>query len=579
VTTHRRALARAGAVALVATGTLVVAAPAYAAGPANIRLSVQPGATTLQVGGSPQTVLVTVENTGGSPNLLPIRVSIDIPLTDQQVGIGSLPNGCTKTGGSRVDCTINSLDKDEKANLPIQLTAPGSSPLQAGDQRSGKGQVFITAGGSDTASFDVTLKAADKTEAPTVKDVSGVVRDATTNAPIKNARVLMLDSGSCTATSPCETGTDNNGQFKFTSRPDKPITPGSLQIGASKTGYDTSNNIVQVQGKAGQSVAGVTIKIKSLADASASASPEALPSAEAAAPTTDAAAPAAAANTDTRKAANTGTSAMTWAILILAGLLVLLGVGVFVVLFMNRKKGDDDQGDDDGPQGGAPMPAGPGGPYGGMAGAGDRTMVANHAGMTQAVGMPGAGDAATAIIRPQRPEDEFPDPYAAPYPTSPAGYPPAGGYGADPYATHAGGYAPGQPGGYDPGATGYAGQPGGYGPGGMAGGEYGGQPAGYGGQPQGHGGAAPRYDEATRHWDGPGGYQAGGQAPHQGGYDQQQYGGYDQQQGGHDPAAYPPPQDPYHQDPYHQGPPQPPSRRSTPAPGRGGDQRLDWLDD
>jgi hypothetical protein len=553
-------------------GTLVVAAPAYAApGDTKPTVSVLPPGDFKP--GDSQTLNIQVGNqTKGD-------MTVNVAVTGLPNFTLSNPQGCS---GSPSACTVTlpAATPAGPGTKQVSFTIKATGSVDPGQQKTDQGTVTATSfleSARDT--FNATIKADAPTQAPTVKDVSGVVRDATTNAPIKNARVLMLDSGSCTATSPCETGTDNNGQFKFTSRPDKPITPGSLQIGASKTGYDTSNNIVQVQGKAGQSVAGVTIKIKSLADASASASPEALPSAEAAAPTTDAAAPTAAANTDTRKAANTGTSAMTWAILILAGLLVLLGVGVFVVLFMNRKKGDDDQGDDDGPQGGAPMPAGPGGPYGGMAGAGDRTMVANHAGMTQAVGMPGAGDAATAIIRPQRPEDEFPDPYAAPYPTSPAGYPPAGGYGADPYATHAGGYAPGQPGGYDPGATGYAGQPAGYGPGGMAGGEYGGQPAGYGGQPQGHGGAAPRYDEATRHWDGPGGYQAGGQAPHQGGYDQQQYGGYDQQQGGHDPAAYPPPQDPYHQDPYHQGPPQPPSRRSTPAPGRGGDQRLDWLDD
>jgi hypothetical protein len=193
--------------------------------------------------------------------------------------------------------------------------------------------------------------------------------------------------------------------------------------------------------------------------------------------------------------------------------------------------------------------------------------MAAGSGMTQTgMATPGAADA-TTVLRPGRPEDEFPDPYAAPYPASPAGYPPAGsGYGAGGYgaATQVGGYPPaGPPSGYDPATQGYGAPPAGYD-----------RQGGYGGAPTTPQPPQPhRYDDATRHWDAgaaggyPGDPGAGGagHVTQPGGY---QGGGYDPQAGyGQPTAGY---------DPYHQQPPnEAPSRRG----GRGRDQRLDWLDD
>src|SRR5262249_7697586 len=167
---------------------------------------------------------------------------------------------------------------------------------------------------------------------------------------------------------------------------------------------------------------------------SSSASPDPLPALETQAATTDAATQPAGAAAQ-KPASSSGPSTVSWIILVLAGLLVLLGVGVFVVMFLNRRKGGAENEEGDGnPPGlpGAPVPPG-GGVYGTAPGP-NPTMVAGMvpgSGMTQTVmTTPGAADA-TAVLRPGRPEDEFPDPYAAPYPASPAGYPPAGsGYGA-----------------------------------------------------------------------------------------------------------------------------------------------------
>jgi hypothetical protein len=328
-----------------------------------------------------------------------------------------------------------------------------------------------------------------------------------------------------------------------------------------------------------------------------------------------------------KTAGNSGPSALSWIILVLAGLLVLLGVGVFVVLFINRRKGDDDAEDDGNP---VPDPHGVPGTQR-MYPTPDPTMMGRPAGMTRVgTAMTGADNAATTILHAQRPEDEFPDPYAAPYHASPPNYPPPGaGYGNDGFgsATQVGGYTQGPPAGYDTGAqaygaapAGYAGSPAGHeqpgyepqgGYGSPAG--YGAAPAGYGAAPAGysaapagygtppagyeqqadHGAAAPRHDEATRRWEGDGypADQGAGYPPQRNGYDHSAgYGtqsggyeprvpGYDQPRAGYEPG-YAPDQPDGGYDPYYQDPTAPGRRSAPPPAGRREDrQRLDWLDD
>jgi hypothetical protein len=595
VTTLRRAaLAGVGVVAAV-IGTLAVAAPAYADDKVGVSV-LPPGDFTP---GSTGTLIVQVQNKGQSkPTTIQVSVTglSNFAVTDA--------SGCDVGGAS--SCAVK-VDAADSKQITFTLKAGNVDPGQSKTDR-GRVRAQSIDGGTDTADFNATVKGGQPTQAPSVAQVSGTVRDITSGTPIKGAVVVLVDSGACApGKEACQTGTDGSGGFKFTSRPDKPITPGSIQVGATKNGFD--NGVTTVDARAGQSVT-VTIKLKPNAEASSSAAVDPLPTLDTQGPTADAATQAAPGAQ--KPASNSGPSAISWIILVLAGLLVLLGVGVFVVLFINRKKGDAEEDEGDGGPGGpqgSPMPPG-GGVYGGAPGA-SPTMVGGP-GMTQTVmAAPGLGDA-TTILHPQRPEDEFPDPYNAPYPASPAGYPPNGnGYANGGYgATQVGGYPPaGQPGGYDPQTQPYGAQPAGYGPGAMRGGEYGGeyaQGAGYGGQ-GGYDRGAPaapppqRYDDATRAWDGPGaggspaGYGDNGGYPVQGqpaGYDDgygnggYQGGGYEQQPAGYDPhGGYGPPQDPYAPDqrggydPYYQQPSETPSRRA-PSPGRGrGDQRLDWLDD
>src|SRR5204863_292141 len=157
---------------------------------------------------------------------------------------------------------VTNVDGGGKKTVTFTMRATGS--VSPGQQQTDHGTVTATlGGGTDSDNFDATIKGGQPTQAPSVAQVSGTVRDITSGTPIKGA------------------------------------------VGAQKA------------------------------------------------------------------ASNSGPSTISWIILVLAGLLVLLGVGVFVVLFINRKKGDaEDEEGDGGPGGphGSPMPPG-GGVYGGAPGA------------------------------------------------------------------------------------------------------------------------------------------------------------------------------------------------------------------
>jgi hypothetical protein len=570
VTMGRRALVRAGVVMLLAMGALAVGSPAFAA---NVGVTVNSQFTPFKPGDA-QLLKITVSNGGAS--------SVTVSVSGLRNFTASNPQGCDGGGGS--SCTVSFGGGNSSKDISFSLTATGN--VDSGQSRTDHGRVTATqnvllGGGSATAAFDVTLTGPQQTQtqAPSIASVSGVVRDAMTSAPLRDALVVLVDSGACASGNgrePCQTGTDSNGQFTFASAPDRPLAPGTIRIGASKSGYEKA--IASVDAGAGQSVT-ITVRLKPTVAASSSASPDALPSAEGQQPTADAVAPTAAALAPA-SAGDSGSSVVSWIVLVLAGLLVVLGVGVFVMMFLHRRNGDaDEDADADGDADGDP-PSGPDGVamgagsgiYGGAVDGADPTMVADPA-MTSAMASPGASDS-TAIFGPQRPEDEFPDPYAAACPGSAAGYPQAGsGYGAD---------------------AGYGGPPAGYSP-----------PPGYSpDHSYGSGGGSPGYDGATRHWDGGAdGSDTGGEAhsQEQSDYEAGNVRGYGQQQGGYDLPAehdhgypydqgypqdhgYPRDQhgggyDPYQQSPYQQQQPtEAPTRRGALQAGHDGDrQRPDWF--
>jgi hypothetical protein len=521
---------------VVTAATLAVGSPAYAAD--QLRVSVVPFTTPFATG-STQVLQVGIEIKRDPDNKVPKAVTVAVSGLGGDFSVSN-PDGCTGAGPA---CQFL-IDGNDTSKV-VRFTIKANGNPAAGQQSRASGKVTATLGGaSDSADFDAVIKGPD--QSASVAQVSGVVKDSN-GAAVKDARVLMVAGGAC-ASKPCETGTNSRGEYAFRSTPDKPILPGTIQLGATKTGFENSQT--SIEGKAGQSVAAPPIVMRPKAAASASAEPtqEVVPG-----PTDGQTTEAPAAqNTTQKKAGNDGNS-FSWIVVSLAGLLVLLGVGVLVMMLINRKKGDaEEDGDEPSPHdpNGAPVP----GAQGVYHGAGDSATMVGHP------GAPGS-NAATAIIRAQRPEDEYPDPYAA-YPASPGGYQPAAG-GYDPNPSQ---YGNASTAAYGAGANAYGAaqhqQPG-YGPPPGQGQGYGGPPTAYappGGQ---YGGSDP-YAAPPAGYNPGGGYNDGQQygGGHQGGYQQQP-----PQGGGYSPDPRRQQQQPQQQEYY-----QEPTRR--------GDRRsLDWLDD
>lgn len=443
VTAHRRTLLfRAGTVAVLATGALVgTAAPAFADATVVIGGNLD---ASLTVGGGPQTVNVQVKNTGDTPQLAAVKLTIDIP-SDLGLSISSKPGGCSGSG-THLDCTIDGpLAPNSTKNLPVGIAPPAQSSIPAGQTKTGTpGQVIITDGGSDTKPFNASLKAqaaAPTTQAAptTVTEVSGTITDSQTGKGIAGATVVLADGSGKER----QLTSGSTGSFKFTGSEQNPIAPGAMTITAGATNYENSN-AKPVTGTAGKASTGIKIGLVVLAD-TASAAP--LPSAnDGAIVEGQSAGGVVPQNTATNNASNDSGGGVSW-ILIALGVL-LVGFGIVAIVLLLRRRGDDD--DDENEDEPAPRRGGPGGVRPGYAGGGagpDPTMVGAMGPAPTMVNRGGNNDA-TAIVRPGRGvfDDVPPDPYGAP-PPGPGGYPSAGGYDAG-FAS--GGYNGGGANGYGP---------------------------------------------------------------------------------------------------------------------------------
>jgi hypothetical protein len=504
----------------------MLAAPAYAD---LDDVKVEANAVTLTVGGGAATLTVKVTNESADAEG-PVRVTVTVPLTEQQVKVGQA-TGCGQPNGNIVECNIVRINAGQTQSFSIPLTPPANSSLQPGAEANGNGQAELSNG--NDASFRVTLKGPSPQQ--TVTEVSGTVVDQATGSPLSNSLVLLKDSAGTEFT----TTTDARGAYRFTGSAAKPIRPGSLTLGANREGYESGTK--PIEGQAGRAVTGVKITLKPVASAAPSAPAAVDPSVSAAPSTTDLATPS---NTS-------GDAGTNWLSLLLIGtgvLLVLLGVGAIVLLMMRRKDDRDEPIDDYDDQrptqlAGAGVPASHGMYHSGATMGGGATMVAPG-------GPRGGMNDATEIVPSARPQlDEFPDPYAAPTPVR-SGY----GGGEPSYGGGANGYGGGANG-YGGGANGYNGAAsGGYAGAGGAGYGSGGGYSGYGDEARGgHYADEPR---GGRYADEPraGRYGADGGYPPSGGGGSGYQGGDYGPRGGYqgEPAAteyqprrsaYPPPSD------------------------------------
>ncbi|WP_308042856.1 carboxypeptidase-like regulatory domain-containing protein [Micromonospora sp. PLK6-60] len=481
-------------VALVAGALLTVpATPALAANP-DVQITDLPSGTLTS--GEQTTMTFSVKNNNDAPTPFAITVSTFNGL--------SCRGGCDSTRlvppGSSVDFTVTLVAGD----------------LQNGQTRSGQVTVSAKAQGDQGSdSRAMTVRGPDAPPPPsptpeevkTVNTISGKVIVTANRDAVPNATVMLLDSGGHRY----QTTSDGNGNFRFTGSKSAPITPGQIQLGASK---DNIVNTKSISANAGQSLTGqrislaIPVEVKPSATPSATAEP--VPTEE---PTEEPAtedeateAPPAQAENAASEAPDSGPS---WLLILLGGLFVAVGVGTIVLLLMKRKENADDDGPAAAPAGAVPAARG------GYGGTDDQTRVVNRVGAgpdPTMVGGTAINDAPTMLQRPVV-DDVPPDPYGAPPPPAfgggggQPGWAGSGGYGEDAHGQGGyGGYgnAPSSGGGYGNAPS----SGGGYGNApssgaGRGGPDYGAPAGGYGGG-QGGGGYGERYDEPTGRYGGEG---------------------------------------------------------------------------
>lgn len=538
---------RAGVVAVLAVaGTLAgTAAPALADEP-NVTIS-RLSSTTLTAGQSAQ-LEYEVENdvVGGGGAQVTVRVNVSNGNLSCSGQCGSVQQ---IAGQQNFTATLRAASNLARGNQTVTVTVSAENN-----------------DGTDEARQQVTLKGPEEPE--NVTSVSGKVTNVDNGRGIANATVALNDDENHSYT----TETNDDGEFRFTSSNNRPISPGQILLAAGKEGFQ--NNQTSTNANAGQAKSGVRLTLKSTASPSASPS-SASPSAE---ETTEAPTDAASdASIDPAAAGNQsdsgGSGLFSWVLIILGGLLVALGVGAIVLLVIRRKEGGEGEDDADDPN---PDPNGPRptpGAQGVYRGGSDPTMVTGGAAMggapTMAMGGSGLADAPTMM---HQPVDEYGDPYGSPLRAPQPGGPQPAGYGA----TAAYSPRPESPAYGGPGSYGYDEPTGRYTPNdgyGQSAGGYEPERGGYGQQPS----AGNGYDDGYGQRSG-NGYDPG-PPPREdygrgSGYGQHQQGGYDDGYG----YDQPPPRGGYDQGYYDE----PPADRGR-GP-RGGDRpsprrSLDWLDD
>jgi len=462
VTTYRQAwLGRAGVVVALAAATLFIlpGSPASAAPP---QVTIRSLSSATLNSGQQATLEYEIRNTNDLP---PNQSSFNIRVT--------LNFGDVRCEG-QCDFT-DTIEPQESKRYTVTLIAG-----EVGTNQTSNGRVEIQAevgGESGTAQRDISVRGPQ--EAPRVKEVAGKVTDISTGEPIEGATVAMSDSQDHRY----DTTTNGNGNYRFTSTTDRPISPGDIRIGAIADGYETADP-KKVTASAGQSVTVPRITLKS--NVVPTQSPTVEPTVEPAAQPSDATEPTVPpVNAENLSNEDSGGGMGSYLLIIVGGLLVALGVGAIVLLLVRRKDGDaeEDEADAASGPGRAAAPVSQGAYHGA---GGDPTRIAPRVGgMPDAtmVTRPSLADAPTMLHNIPPITDEFPDPYGAPprAAQSPGPQPPSYG-GQQP----GWGRPPAQPAYGSAGATsGYGAVPG---PGGPAGG-YGGVPSS--GGPAGGYGAAP----------------------------------------------------------------------------------------
>ncbi len=528
-------------------GLFGMAGPAAAAGPDPLITDVTVNPGTIAAGAT-TTVSFTVKNNGDAGT-----ITVEVSSSNNKV---TCANTCKFVA-------VSFPKKDDPGSskpYSIKFTASGTF---TNDEQAN----FTVKAADKSEQQQVTINAPKQTTSASVPEVSGTVVDQFTGVGVSGAKVFVQDSASQTF----DGGTDKSGNFKIASTPEKSMKPGVMSFTVEKDGIQPFPGYTKTA-VAGQPLTGVRLTIAPIASsASAGASEPADVAGESSGPAVE---PLDSGADEGTGGGSAGGGGLSWMLIAVGGVLVALGVGAIVLLFV-RKKGDDgdDQEDPRHPRQGGPggPPGGPGGPPPGRGGPRPPQRRGGPPEMAPPMRGGAPGYDQTRQMRPPvspGPRGGGDQTMIAPSPLANA---PTQMHSRVPPADHADPYgAPtrhngGQPG-YPPAQGGSYGAGGGYG--------QAGQPAN---PTPGYPGGAPGYGPAPDQYGQPYGQQPYGQTPAADPYGQPAGGGYAQSpeygQAGYGQDGYGAPGYDTRPDPRSGG------RPGGAPPTQPDPRRVDWLDD
>lgn len=237
---------RAALLTGAAAAALLVAAPAHAAGPADLQVEVSPDAITLVPGDAERALTITVTNRGPGEATRPV-LTVGVPLYTAGVTVlRSSPMCAPDPTGAILRCTLESLPADATAEISVTLAPPDRLP----DLRVRSEQVTVSArdlgpaAPPPSAGRDASLTATigEQSDEP-VDHVAGTVLDGSSGDPVSKAEVTIRDADGNEQAAE----TDDAGRFRYDAGDGKPLRPGRVEIKVAKRGYAPSATVVRAE--------------------------------------------------------------------------------------------------------------------------------------------------------------------------------------------------------------------------------------------------------------------------------------------------------------------------------------------
>jgi hypothetical protein len=325
------------------TGSALAATPAFAGTPG---LNLQTISSNQVDASHDETISFTVANGGQDPVTITVQLSAEAQGMTLKRGATPCNMKCEWTENVGLAGKSYTITMSAKG-VAVEGQVGGTLTINA------KNTCADKCGSAHPLSYDIQGYGPAKTA--NVPSVSGTVTDAYAGKPIVGAKVTLQDPQSHTYT----TLSDKDGKWSIQSTDQAPIVPGVTSYQVEKEKYETYKSTLTTI--AGVASANVNIAMSGAGGIDPNSTATATGSAP---PTTDQSSGTSEEPTNGGNANDQG-SGMSWTLIVIGGILVLLGIGAIVLIFVRRKDDDDDprgakRGGPtgrDGPR--APRPAGP----------------------------------------------------------------------------------------------------------------------------------------------------------------------------------------------------------------------------